>query len=344
MGWAPWHGAVEHTLHRVAEERSGRPLVLLTGAADTDDERRDAVLKDLKGVVDEAVDGGVPLEQVHWWSAVDGYEAGFGFDVRTGLFDRDRNPTGIESLALAKLPRPRPDRADPGSVRRAGRAGERRRHRARVPRPAVQRRRRHPPHRRARAAVGGRPRSSPATASPRGCRRSCRRRPTAIERALATLADRPAGLGPIAEPLGLHLEGPFLSRARPRRPPGRRCSSHPRTAAGRARAASRSSPSRRSCRAPSSSTETLVDRGVVVSAGHTGASLERDGRRRRRRRLDGDAPLQRHGRLPPPGAVGARRGAARRAAPGRGHRRRRARRARRPSTWRGGCSASGSCS
>jgi beta-glucosidase/6-phospho-beta-glucosidase/beta-galactosidase len=102
MGWSSWHGALEHTLHRVAEERSGRRLVLLTGAAEIDDERRDRVLQDLKGVIDEAADGGVPLEQVHWWSAVDGYEAGLGFEVRTGLFDRDRNPTGIQSLALPK--------------------------------------------------------------------------------------------------------------------------------------------------------------------------------------------------------------------------------------------------
>ena len=38
--------------------------------------------------------------------------------------------------------------------------------------------------------------------------------PDRIDRALATLSDRPAGIGPIAEPLGLHLEGPFLNPVR----------------------------------------------------------------------------------------------------------------------------------
>ena len=75
MGWAPWPEALGHTLHRVADERAGRPLVLLTGAWDTDEERRD-----------ETAPGPGParwsrrsptastLRQVHWWSAVDGYE------------------------------------------------------------------------------------------------------------------------------------------------------------------------------------------------------------------------------------------------------------------------------
>jgi N-acetylglucosamine-6-phosphate deacetylase len=38
--------------------------------------------------------------------------------------------------------------------------------------------------------------------------------PDRAERALAALADRPAGMPPLAEPLGLHLEGPFLNPAR----------------------------------------------------------------------------------------------------------------------------------
>ena len=102
MGWAPWAEAVGHTLHRVAEERSGRPVLLLTGAWDIDDERRDATLRELAATVTEAADGGVPIQQVHWWSAVDGYEGATGFDVRSGLFDRDRNPTGITALGLAE--------------------------------------------------------------------------------------------------------------------------------------------------------------------------------------------------------------------------------------------------
>jgi beta-glucosidase len=98
LGWAPWAEAVGHTLHRLDAERAGRPLVLLTGAWDTDDERRDATLRSLVGTIDEAASDGIDLRQVHWWSAVDGYEGWSGFDVRSGLFDRDRNPAGITSV------------------------------------------------------------------------------------------------------------------------------------------------------------------------------------------------------------------------------------------------------
>jgi len=116
LGWAPWHGAVEHTLHRVAEERAGRRLVLLTGATGAAGEAlvdaesgapagRAAVLRDLVAVVEDAATS-LPIEHVQWWSAVDGYEGRAGFDARTGLFDRDRNPTGITALALPTEPGP----------------------------------------------------------------------------------------------------------------------------------------------------------------------------------------------------------------------------------------------
>jgi beta-glucosidase len=98
LGWAPWAEAIGHSLHRLTEERSGRPLVLLTGAADTDDDRRDETLRALRGSITDAIADGVDLRQVHWWSAVDGYEGWGGFDVRSGLFDRDRNPTGIGTV------------------------------------------------------------------------------------------------------------------------------------------------------------------------------------------------------------------------------------------------------
>lgn len=100
MGWAPWPEAVAESLHRVAEEHPGRPVYLLTGAWDTDEERRRATLRGLDAAVRAAVADGVPVRQVHWWSAVDGYEGWGGFEVRSGLFDRDRNPTGIEELTV----------------------------------------------------------------------------------------------------------------------------------------------------------------------------------------------------------------------------------------------------
>jgi beta-glucosidase len=98
MGWAPWPEALGHTLDRLSEERAGRPLVLLTGAWDSDDEQRDATLRGLAGTAAAALAGGVDLRRIHWWSAVDGYEGWAGFDVRSGLFDRDRDPRGIVAV------------------------------------------------------------------------------------------------------------------------------------------------------------------------------------------------------------------------------------------------------
>lgn len=98
MGWATWPQAVSESLHRVAETYSGRDLLLTTGAWDVDDDRRDHSLRAIDAAVHEAVSDGVPLRQVHWWSSVDGYEGWNAFDIRSGLFDRDRNATGIAAI------------------------------------------------------------------------------------------------------------------------------------------------------------------------------------------------------------------------------------------------------
>lgn len=103
MGWAPWPEALGHTLHRLADERAGRPLLLLTGAWDVDEERRGETLRGLAREVAGAVADGIDLRQVHWWSAIDGYEGHHGFGVRSGLFDRDRNPTGVDALVQEGL-------------------------------------------------------------------------------------------------------------------------------------------------------------------------------------------------------------------------------------------------
>jgi beta-glucosidase len=100
MGWAAWPDAVAETLHRVADEFPGRPLLLMTGAWDDDDERRDATVRGIRAAIDEAVADGVPLEHVQWWSAIDGYEEREGFRARSGLFDRDREPAMIDAAGL----------------------------------------------------------------------------------------------------------------------------------------------------------------------------------------------------------------------------------------------------
>jgi beta-glucosidase len=98
LGWAPWPEALGESLHRVGDEHPGRPVVVLTGAWDGDATRRSATLRGLDTAIAEAVDDRVALEQVHWWSAVDGYEGWAGFDAPSGLFDRDRNPTGMDEI------------------------------------------------------------------------------------------------------------------------------------------------------------------------------------------------------------------------------------------------------
>ena len=78
--------------------------MLLTGAADTDDERRATTM------LGPGRRGGgrhrrwSDVQRVHWWSAIDGYEGWAGFDLRSGLFDRDRNPTMVTELGLEPAP------------------------------------------------------------------------------------------------------------------------------------------------------------------------------------------------------------------------------------------------
>jgi N-acetylglucosamine-6-phosphate deacetylase len=100
----------------------------------------------------------------------------------------------------------------------------------------------------------------------------CSSPPDRIDRALATLRARPDGTGDVAEPLGLHLEGPFLN-------PDHR-GAHPTRALSlpEDRAWSREAGVAMVTLAPElpgalELTRALVDRGVVVSAGHSGASL-----------------------------------------------------------------------
>jgi beta-glucosidase len=91
----PRPGGLGESVERAAEAFPDRPILVLTGAVDDDEERRMRTLTDLDVELAE-----LPVDHVHWWSAVDGYEGWFGFDARSGLFDRDRNPTGIEALTL----------------------------------------------------------------------------------------------------------------------------------------------------------------------------------------------------------------------------------------------------
>ena len=68
----------------------------------TDDEaERSAYVEDVLGVVADAITGGVDVRGLFWWTGVDNYEWHKGYDVRFGLFDRDRNPKPAASIARA---------------------------------------------------------------------------------------------------------------------------------------------------------------------------------------------------------------------------------------------------
>lgn len=106
------------------------------------------------------------------------------------------------------------------------------------------------------------------------CPTICSSPPDRVDRALAALRDRPswAEEGRVAEPLGLHLEGPFLN-------PDHR-GAHPAAALAlpEDRGWSREGGVALVTLAPElpgalELTRALVDRGVVVAAGHTGATL-----------------------------------------------------------------------
>ena len=97
-GVGAWHRPSRRAPARGAPDR---PLVVLTGAADDDDERRDGdPAPSLDTELAEPSRGAV--EQVHWWSAVDGYEG-------WARLRRPQRPV---------RPRPQPDR-DRGAVAQA---------------------------------------------------------------------------------------------------------------------------------------------------------------------------------------------------------------------------------
>jgi beta-glucosidase len=100
MGYAPWPEGLALVLRRLAEELPGRPLVVAElGFGTDDDEWRLDLLRDSLIEVERAVDDGIDVRGVFHWTAVDNYEWDHGFDVRFGLFDRDRNPKGSAELA-----------------------------------------------------------------------------------------------------------------------------------------------------------------------------------------------------------------------------------------------------
>ena len=111
LGYAPWPEGLGLTLRRLAEELPDRPLLLCelglgteaargersgSGAADSP---RSAYLSECLEIVEEAVDDGIDLRGVFFWTGVDNYEWHHGFATEFGLFTRDREPRASAAVA-----------------------------------------------------------------------------------------------------------------------------------------------------------------------------------------------------------------------------------------------------
>jgi beta-glucosidase len=97
-------------LQRVAEEHPDHPLLVAELGIGTDDEAwRESYLRDALAATEAAVAGGVDVRGVFLWTGIDNYEWHRGFDVRFGLFDRDRAPRpalDVVREAIAATPSP----------------------------------------------------------------------------------------------------------------------------------------------------------------------------------------------------------------------------------------------
>lgn len=100
LGDAPWPEGLGIVLRRLADELPGRDLLVSElGVGTTDDDWRCQVLEDSLREVERAVDDGVPVRGVFFWTGVDNYEWLHGYDAPFGLFDRDRQAKGSAGVA-----------------------------------------------------------------------------------------------------------------------------------------------------------------------------------------------------------------------------------------------------
>jgi beta-glucosidase len=100
MGYAPWPEGLGIVLRRLHDELPGRQLfVAECGFGTDDDDWREELLKASLIETERAITDGVDVRGFFHWTAVDNYEWNHGYDVKFGLFDRDRNPKGSADLA-----------------------------------------------------------------------------------------------------------------------------------------------------------------------------------------------------------------------------------------------------
>jgi beta-glucosidase len=92
LGYGIWADGVGLVLDRLHAELPGTPLLVAEFGVGTDDDTvRAAYLARGLAVVHDALDRGIDVRGLFHWTNVDNYEWGFGYDVRFGIIDGDRN-------------------------------------------------------------------------------------------------------------------------------------------------------------------------------------------------------------------------------------------------------------
>ena len=100
QGYVRWAEGFAHVLDRLSADHPDRPILISeAGIGTDDDQQRNDYVEAVLDIARDAITGGVDLRGIFWWTGVDNYEWGQGFDVRFGLFDRDRNPKPAAEIA-----------------------------------------------------------------------------------------------------------------------------------------------------------------------------------------------------------------------------------------------------
>jgi beta-glucosidase len=105
LGYSIWADGLGLVLDRLHEELPGRPLLVSEYGIGTDDDAQRAkyIERGLE-IVRDALGRGIDVRGFFHWTGVDNYEWLHGYDVKFGLWDRDRKPRGsLEVLSREAL-------------------------------------------------------------------------------------------------------------------------------------------------------------------------------------------------------------------------------------------------
>ncbi len=92
LGYGIWADGLGLVLDRLHAEVPGTPLLVAEFGIGTDDDAaRAGYLRDGLRITHEAIERGIDVRGLFHWTGVDNYEWVFGYDVRFGIIDRDRN-------------------------------------------------------------------------------------------------------------------------------------------------------------------------------------------------------------------------------------------------------------